>query len=118
MLHTTLDTENSKGLVNLKGSVEPDEILDVLESNPLISDWTIKRNTDSKVGPEVLLHINQSGQTWEAYNAIQTIGVRHLSDGPINSYHTIVGLVSMMCDRFASYRMALLSDLCHQRDFE
>lgn len=118
MLHTTFDTENSQAIVALKGSEDPDELLDILESNPLISNWTIKRDTDSKVSPEVFLHINQPEQEWEAYIAIETIGVRHLSNGPINAYHTIVGLVSMMCDRFASYRIALLSDLCRQRDSE
>lgn len=118
MLTTSFDRENAKAIISFKGHADPDEILDVLEANPFISSWTIKNYSASKVSPETYLHFDTEEATWEAYIAIKHIGVRHLSNGPIVGYCTMAGLVTTVCDRFAPHRLALLADLCRQRDFD
>lgn len=118
MLHTTFDRENAKAVISFKDAADPDEILDLLDNNPFISSWTIKNYNNSKAVPETFLHFEMEESTWEAYTAIKHIGIQHLSNGPIVGYHTMIGLVATVCDQFAFHRLAVLADLCHQRDFD
>lgn len=118
MLHTTFDRENAKAVLSFKDAADPDEILDLLDNNPLISSWTIKNYNNSKAVPETFLHFEMVERTWEAYTVINHIGIQRLSNGPIVGYHTMMALVATVCDQFAFHRLAVLADLCHQRDFD
>lgn len=112
------DRENAKTIITFKDAANPNEILDVLDDNPFISSWTIKNYNNSKAVPETFLHFEMGERTWEAYTAIKHIGIQSLANGPIVGYHTMIGLVATVCDQFASHRLAVLADLCRQRDFE
>lgn len=118
MIRTCFDRENAQATITFNDFANSDEILDILESNPYISHWTIKNCTASRVNPEPHLHFDMEERTWEAYVALKTIGVRYLSNGPIVGYHTIAGMVAIVCDGLATHRLAVLADLCHQRDFD
>lgn len=118
MLNAHYDRENAKAIISFKDGADPDEILDLLDNNPFISSWTIKNHSDSKAVPETFLHFDMEERAWEAYIAIKHIGIKRLSNGPIVGYHTMAGLVATVCDRFAFHRLAVLEDLCRQRDFD
>ena len=118
MLTTSFDRENAKAIISFKDAADPDEILDVIDDNPYISSWTIKNCSNSKAVPETFLHFEMEERNWEAYIAIKHIGIQRLSNGPIVGYHTMMGLVATVCDQFAFHRLAVLADLCRQRDFD
>lgn len=118
MLNIHYDRENAKAIISFKDAADPDEILEVLDSNPSISSWTIKNYNNSKAVPETFLHFEKEERTWEAYTVIKHIGIERLSNGPIVGYHTMIGLVATLCDQFAFHRLAVLADLCHERDFD
>ena len=118
MLNIHYDRENAKAIISFKDAADPDEILEVLDGNPSISSWTIKNYNNSKAVPETFLHFEMEERTWEAYTAIKHIGIQRLSNGPIVGYHTMMGLVATLCDQFAFHRLAVLADLCHERDFD
>lgn len=118
MLNIHYDRENAKAIISFKDAADPDEILDVLDDNPFISSWTIKNYNNLKEVPETFLHFELEERTWEAYIEIKHIGIQHLSNGPIVGYHTMMGLVATLCDQLAFHRLAVLADLCHERDFD